>query len=176
MADFNNESNSTDIQLVPLTQGFYAIVDVVDFVVVSMHKWRADSHGYHSGVLLVYGKRDVRKIDGTWTTQYLHDFILNIKGVDHKNGNGLDNRRSNLRPANQSQNLPNQRKRSGVSSRYKGVTWDKDNNKWRAQIQVDGRHIHLGRYIDETEAALAYVQAAHEYFGEFANVEPLSGT
>ncbi len=89
-------------------------------------------------------------------------------GIDHKNRNYLDDRIENLRIATQSQNNANSTLRSDNSSGYKGVSWDKANDKWSVCISVNGRHIRVGRFIDIEEARLAYLDAARRYFGEFA--------
>lgn len=106
---------------------------------------------------------------------FMHKLVINmdIKGVevDHINGNTLDNRRSNLRPATRQENARNGKKHGSGSSQYKGVTWDANRHKWRAQIRVvPGNTKYLGRYDDEKEAALAYNQAAQYYFREFARL------
>ena len=99
--------------------------------------------------------------------------------TDHRNGNGLDNRRANLRICTLSENRMSSRKREGCSSQYKGIAWDKYRQKWQAYINVDGKRQHLGRFEDEREAARAYDQAAKKRFGNFArlNLEevPTSG-
>src|SRR5678815_2653841 len=88
-------------------------------------------------------------------------------GVDHKNGNGLDNRRENLRVCTQAENLANMRKHRGVS-RYKGVTWDSSRRRWLAQIKNHGPNVNLGRYDSEVDAAHAYNEAALRLKGEYA--------
>ena len=94
--------------------------------------------------------------------------------VDHINGNGIDNRRSNLRLATHSQNHANAPKprTKNPSSQYKGVYWYpyKDGRpRWRAMLRVgDGKRISLGYFDDEAEAARAYDRAHVEHFGEFA--------
>lgn len=87
--------------------------------------------------------------------------------IDHANGNPSDNRVTNLRDATKTENNRNQKKRAGCSSGLKGVTWDKQWRKWRANIRVNKRLIRLGAFDDEYEAHLAYCQAADEYFSEF---------
>lgn len=101
----------------------------------------------------------------------LHRLILNPEPgavIDHINGNGLDNRRSNLRVVSQGINNLNARKRAESSSKYKGVTWYKRGNKWRAQIQFNKKKMGLGYYSLESEAAHAYNLKAKELFGELA--------
>lgn len=102
----------------------------------------------------------------------LHKLIFpEAEEVDHRNGNGLDNRRENLRPATHRQNLANQRPQVGRSSRFKGVSWDVGRSKWRAYIDKPQRH--LGRFSDEIEAVRAYNFAALEAWGEFALLNDL---
>jgi hypothetical protein len=104
--------------------------------------------------------------------QTLHRFLLDSpKGIiDHVNGNGLDNRKANLRLTNATGNNQNCRKRAGTSSKYKGIHFSSKENKFKAQIQVNKKKLSLGTYKNEIEAALAYDRAAIAYFGEFANL------
>ena len=88
--------------------------------------------------------------------------------TDHKDGNGLNNQRYNLRWATKTQNRQNQRPQEGCTSRFKGVRWDKNARKWRACIKVQGKQVHLGFYSLEIDAARAYDNAALLYFKEFA--------
>jgi len=90
--------------------------------------------------------------------------------VDHINHNGLDNRKANLRPATRAQNNYNKLivKHKESSSKYKGVTWKKENKKWLAQINFKGDYIFLGYFKDERKAAKAYDEAAKKYYSEFA--------
>ena len=88
--------------------------------------------------------------------------------VDHIDGNGLNNRKSNLRVCTQAQNSLNSRPRRNSSSRYKGVSFYKRDKIWQAQIFYNFRTINIGRFDDEIEAALAYDRKAAELFGEFA--------
>lgn len=97
--------------------------------------------------------------------------LLSSEQTDHINGDGLDNRRENLRLATSSQNHWNQKRASNNSSGYKGVTWSKHNKKWRAQIMYKKNPIFLG-YFDRPELAHEeYCKAAKELFGEFANFD-----
>jgi predicted Zn-ribbon and HTH transcriptional regulator len=105
----------------------------------------------------------------------MHQLIAGSRNVDHVDGNGLNNRRSNLRPATKSQNGANARKNPGKTSRYKGVFWDRERSAWQAKIMVNRKALSLGRFASEEDAALAYDLAAREAFGEFAltNFQPL---
>ena len=98
----------------------------------------------------------------------MHCLILpGVPEVDHQNGNGLDNRRRNLRSSTRVQNCRNTKSRGG-SSRFKGVSFCHARKRWEAKIKVNGRTLHLGRFKQEVNAAQAYNFAADEYFGEFA--------
>lgn len=90
--------------------------------------------------------------------------------VDHINGNGLDNRKENLRVVTNSQNLMNRGKNKNNTSGYKGVLWDKVRNKWIALIGFNNKNIYLGRFFTKNEAAFAYNAKAEELFGEFAQI------
>jgi hypothetical protein len=102
---------------------------------------------------------------------YMHNQIMQPepgKVVDHENHNGLDNSRSNLRLASRSQNCYNRKKKTGVRSRYKGVSYVKGRKKWRVYISYNGQRIHLGYFDNEIDAAKAYDEAAKLYHGKFA--------
>ena len=79
--------------------------------------------------------------------------------IDHININPLDNKIENLRVVNNSQNLKNRNKFKNCSSKYKGVSWYKPTNKWRADILIDGKRKYLGYFTNEEEAHLAYKKA-----------------
>lgn len=154
----------------PLTKGFYAIVDISKYAWLMTFKWHAT-------------KGD----KGCWYAQtkikgknvYLHRLLLKISNdelVDHANRNTLDYRISNLRRANNQQNAANQKIRSTNKSGYKGVSiyrqWQK--TYWRATITVNGRQICLGYHSTKKHAAIAYNEAASKYFGEFATMNHIS--
>jgi hypothetical protein len=102
----------------------------------------------------------------------MHIFLTGVStGVDHVNGNGLDNRRENLRPVTTTQNQQNTRKRKGGTSKYKGVSWYVKKKIWRVAIRINGKDKHLGQDKDEMEAALIYIWTAKEAFGEYANAK-----
>lgn len=90
--------------------------------------------------------------------------------VDHINGDGLDNRKINLRHATLQQQRQNVRKHKGGTSKYKGVSWSREKHKWVAQICINGRQTSLGRFYSELEAAMKYDEAAKKHFKEFAKL------
>ena len=101
----------------------------------------------------------------------MHRLIANyIAGrIDHENGNGLDNRKSNLRPGVGWRNMANQRHRKSIkTSQYKGVCWSKVMSSWWAQIGKDRKHHSLGFFKSEEDAAKTYDAKAIELFGEYA--------
>jgi len=94
--------------------------------------------------------------------------------IDHVDGDGLNNQRENLRSATPQQNQHNRsRKPKGCSSEYKGVSWFKITQKWRAYININSKQISLGYFTDEIEAALAYNKAAIKFYGEFASLNKI---
>jgi hypothetical protein len=114
-------------------------------------------------------------VDGQRVRIHLHRFILNAPDgmkVDHADGNGLHNTRTNLRLATDSQSCANRGKWSGTSSQYKGVSFRKDKKArpWASYIRSGYLLKHLGLYATELEAAKAYDKAAAETFGEFARL------
>jgi hypothetical protein len=145
-----------------LTQGKYAIVDPEDYEWLAKYKWFAVRNDGRFYAVRWAKNRNVK----------MHQVIMGTeegKVIDHINGNGLDNRRANVRFATAQQNGWNKRKQRGnYSSKYKGVHWAKKRNQWRARIKCNGRSIHLGRFETEEEAARAYDEKAKELFGEFA--------
>lgn len=150
---------------IPLTQGKFAIVDDEDYESLLQFKWHAHKIGRR-----IYAETAVHGIGGKWIGLYMHRFLLpDSKEADHRNGDGLDNRRENLRTATSQENKRGfQRKKIGASSRFRGVIWRNDRNKWRAQITVSGKKIYLGFFRDEKDAAKAYDAAARKFFGSFA--------
>lgn len=107
----------------------------------------------------------------------LHRFILNASKdyeVDHKFGNKLDNRKSELRICTKSENLMNQEVHSNNKSGYKGVSFKRKLNKWTAQIQKYGKRTHLGYFNTKEEAAKSYNEAANKYYKEYARLNKIS--
>jgi AP2 domain/HNH endonuclease len=160
---------------IPLTKGYVAIVDDEDYVGLMQFKWHAqvDQRGR-----LVYAHRWDRKADGRRENVSMHRQILGLgprEMADHVNGNGLDNRRENLRACTNQQNQRNREKvRTSINGRpsspYKGVRWNPNRNRWVGEIKVDGRSVFLGHHRSEEDAARAYDAAALQHFGDFARL------
>jgi len=151
---------------VPLPRGFQAIIDAADADLVVGRVWHVlgDSIGRPYAV----------SPNGL---QGMHRAILNPPNdmvIDHINGDGLDNRRANLRVCSVAQNRRNARKtRSATTSRFKGVWYERPSSEhggkpWRARIVFERRNIRLGRFDTEVAAARAYDEAAQRLHGEFA--------
>lgn len=149
-----------------LTNGMKSKIDDKDFDVVNLYNWYAEKHG------LNFRAHRTFRVDGKNKKIYLHRFILKLKKleiIDHIDGDGLNNQRSNLRICTQKENCANKAKRRNTSSKYIGVCWVRSVNKWHAQIQ-DSKNKHIGFYDSEKEAALAYNVAASFAFREFARL------
>jgi hypothetical protein len=153
------------VREIPLTQGKAALVDDEDYDRVAALNWCATKYDGD----LFYARCTSLDVD-------LHRFILDApRGlrVDHKNGDGLDCQRSNLRYATVSQNAQNKRRSRLSRWPYKGITHMGPRFKskpFRAVIKLDGVHRHIGTYATAEEAARAYDQKARELFGEFARL------
>lgn len=147
---------------IKLTQGQFALVDDEDFEYLNRFKWFA-----YKSKNTFYAKRDQRGI-------MIHRVIMKVTNpkvfIDHINGDGLDNQRSNLRLCNSSKNSMNRKPRLRCSSIYKGVCYHKLSKKWQASIGLNGHLTHLGLFDIESDAANAYNNKAKEAFGEFAKL------
>jgi hypothetical protein len=152
------------MKTIPLTKGYVALVSDEDFERVNAYKWcaKVDPH-------TVYAIRSLRLEDGKRTTIKMHRFIAGVTNpqidVDHKDHNGLNNQRENLRVCTRAQNHGNRKKTRGTAT-FKGVTWDRE--KWLAGIRINRKRQYLGRFTDEIDAAMAYDDAARQLFGPFA--------
>jgi hypothetical protein len=151
---------------VPLAAGVHAVVDASDFGLISGHCWSLDPKGRYAVAYteLADASRCIR----------MHRLIMQPRSdqvVDHINGDGLDNRRANLRVCSQAENCRNRRKFGGWTSRYKGVSLAKGRKKpWRAQIRHGQKVRCLGYFASEEEAARVYDAVATKMFGEYARL------
>lgn len=148
---------------IPLTQGKVAIVDDEDASLIAAHGW------YAAKVDLCFYARC--RVGGKKV--YMHRLVAAAMGlpeVDHADGDGLNNRRSNLRACTRALNEANKMKarRNGSTSRYKGVSGGK--GRWRALFCFNKRTVCLGTFPREEDAAHAYDEAARQHFGSFACV------
>lgn len=154
---------------ISLTQNKKTIIDLSDLDLVTQFKWCAHRQRHKW-----YAKRHSRKAPRHYQHPSLHRFLMGEptgKQVDHINGNGLDNRKENLRLATNAENAKNRGKQSNNTTGYKGVF---RNSKlpymFEAKIGVNGRHIYLGLFDTPEKAYQAYKEAAIKYHGEFACV------
>lgn len=154
----------TGARTIPLTRGYVALVDEADFRLVGSFKWCVTSEQRGT----VYASSDT---GGVHTL--MHRLITSApRGVlvDHRDRNGLNNCRSNLRYATYSQNACNSVKRRNSLSRFRGVTFFRPTGKWAASIALSGIRHHLGHFVAEEDAARAYDEAAVRLHGEFARL------
>lgn len=153
---------------IPLTQGQVTLVDDVDADLAGLgwYAWKGKRRK------TFYAVRSVHKPDGGRATELLHQHVARRMGIlgppDHIDRNGLNNSRSNLRPANNSQQIAHQGLRANSTSGLKGVCFNKARRRWQAQITVKGKQRYLGLFSDPIDAAKAYDRAALSAFGEFA--------
>lgn len=147
------------MQLIPLSQNKFAMVDDAVFASISQYKWHYMSGGYA-----------VRR-DSFNRPIYMHRQIVDAKEseyVDHKNHNKLDNQSFNLRKVTPQQSVMNRRVQKNNKAGIKGVRFDRDRNKWSARIGLNGKTIHLGRFETKERASQAYAKAAPLIHGEHA--------
>jgi len=152
---------------IPLSQGKFAVVDDEDFEILNQHKWSALKCKNK-----FYAKRRLTLPGGNQKTILMHRVIIGLADTkilcDHRDGNGLNNQKHNLRACSHSENLSNRGANSNNTSGHKGVSWNKYCKKWEAYIKKDGKKKNLGLFADIQDAARAYDAAAKIYFGEFA--------
>lgn len=159
-----------NIAYVPLTQGYEAIVDMSDIHLISGVNWHARRDG-----CLVYAGCNLPK-NGSGKRGYIsmHRLIMgspiNME-VDHRDRNGINNRKCNLRIASKSQNQANRKTSQLNISGFKGVSPCKRNGTWHARISKGGKRFSLGYYKTPEEAHLAYINASREMHGSFGRTE-----
>lgn len=160
---------------IPLTQGKVALVDDEDFDRVNAFKWSCMKYDH----LLYAGRKFM--VDGKKKCVKMHQFILGMKPgkIDHRDRDGLNNQRFNLRPCSSIENGRN-RKLQKHSSKFKGVSrtpkapvgseWE-----WKACARLNKKLVHLGYFGDEKAAAMAYDSFVIKHFGEFASTNQQLG-
>lgn len=155
------------VREVPLSNGGFALVDAADYLLVSQYNWNRSGKRRKDGTFLWYARTTFQQQRFS-----MHRFIAGAQVgqlVDHRDGDGLNNRRDNLRLCTTQQNMMNQGKTHG-SSRFKGVAWHRASGKWMGVIRHNRKNIYLGLHLTEESAARAYDAKAAELFGEFARL------
>lgn len=159
------ESLAADLREIELTKGKSVVMDADDYFYLKKWQW-------HTLVAngKFYAKRDF--LEGfKIKSALLHRIIMNPQGkmtVDHIDGNGLNNQKSNLRLCTHRENLCNRKKNFNSKFKFKGIY--KYKKKWCAYICPNGIKKHLGVFRTQNEAATEYDKAAKKLFGEFANL------
>jgi hypothetical protein len=153
---------------VPVGTRLVAQVDVEDYEAASAYAWSP----------LLSGSRLVTYAYSVELKKYMHNWLTGIKPVDHADGDGLNNHRSNLRAGGGYRNAANSSRRTRQSG-YKGVTQNRSRgiryDRWSAVICKDGKKTHLGSFSSPELAARAYNVAALKYFGEYAKLNEEGG-
>lgn len=164
---------SSDYITIQLSKGQETVVEPIDADLKDL-RWYAKDSGN-----TFYAYRGIWEVNRTKqvpmhriiVSRMLERELLSDEFVDHINGNTLDNRRSNLRLVDAQTNTFNTRKHSDNKSGYKGVVYDKANNKWRSEIMHSGKKHWLGRFDTPEEAYEAYCNAAKLLHGEYARLD-----
>lgn len=142
----------------------WSVIDLADFPIVAERKWSAVKKGRQTYVM---SRRDYEAPK----TTYLHRLILGAQltqAVDHRDCDGLNNRRNNLRLCTQSENNKNLPLSVANTSGLKGAFFSKEKRRWYSQIRVNGKVLRLGYFATAEAAHAAYAQAAVKHHGEFA--------
>ena len=164
------------MKVIETVRGKNIYVDDEDFDMLNAYRWvilntKSNRHNFYARTT-GKGKRINGEKVHIESGMLMHRLILGVTDpkidVDHINGNGLDNRKCNLRIVTRSQNCIN--RRAHGSSKYLGVYWAKDRGKWRVEIRSGGRRIHGGQYLSEIFAAGKYDELAEKYHGEYARL------
>lgn len=147
---------------IPLSQGEFAVIDTDDYPLVASRTWML-SKGYAVTEMSRRSTTPRRRI-------LMHHLIIGEKRmVDHRDGDGLNNRRNNLRTCTPQQNLQNMRPKANHLP-YKGIYFNKKTRRYQAQITLDYKKRFLGRFDNPLSAAIAYDREALKLFGEFARL------
>ncbi len=138
-----------------LSKGKHALVDNEDYKFINSFKWSFSEYAVR------------------WKNIRMHRVIMNAPyglDVDHIDGNKFNNQKFNLRICSRTENIRNSKKRTNLSSIYKGVSWQKNENRWQTSIRFNGKLFGLGKFKNERHAAMAYDIWAKEMFVQFAKL------
>jgi hypothetical protein len=161
------------MKIIKLTKGYETMVDDDDYDELNKHSWQAvELHKNDRPTTKVYAISYNLYYNNK--TYYMHRIVINApkgKQVYHIDSNSLNNQKNNLKLATtQEISFGIKKTNKKTTSIYKGVYWNKKDNVWYATIMKDRKHIHLGSFDNEHDAAIAYNNAAIEIFGEFARL------
>jgi hypothetical protein len=145
-------------RIIPLSKGKHAIIDEEDFELISQYKWSATEPDHRRSI---YARTNIKDTTGKYYTERMHRIILGLekgdgKIVDHVNGDGLDNRKINLRISSPSDNAANVSINRGNKSGYKGVSFKKDRGTWSTEIRRNGLNVYRSTSHCLHLAALKY--------------------
>lgn len=162
-----------EITLTHPTLRVVALVDDIDYDYLMQWRWFAEVRILKSGRVHRRAKRRCAITKGTF---YMHVVVARRAGisgeVDHRDADGFNNQRHNLRACTRVTNGANRRKGPLTASRFKGLTRASDCDRWKVRIGDGGRH-YVGMFQSEEEAARAYNAAALRLYGEFASLNPV---
>jgi len=158
---------------IKLLNGEYVVVDAEDYPYIAPYDWSAH-RGLYAHRRFVVGYNPAKK-RSVYRSLMMHRLILEMHGIDvpkgmetdHINGNGLDNRKENLRVVTISQNRMNRPVFKSNGHGDKGVSWRPQIKKWESRINIDKKRIHLGWFSLKDDALKAYRNAAKKYFGVY---------
>lgn len=148
----------------------YVIVDKEDLEQLARHRWHMVTSRTN-----VYARRWERLPDGSEQYVWMHREIMSVGNydgtieIDHRDGDGLNNQRSNLIISDRQRNGQTQRKIALASSQHRGVCWAKTTQKWQAQVRVGGKRIYLGQFATEDEAAEAALAGRQKHLPHSRN-------
>jgi len=162
------------MRVIFLTRGKFAKVDDADYDWLNQWKW----HARNSRDTWYAARTTSMDAEGTQRCILMHRELaaqLGLEMVDHRNGDGLDNQRHNLRPCSRAQNAANRKIHKNNQSGFRGVRFDSGKYRlpWRADIQASGKREYLGNFACPAEAARAYNERATALFGDFARLNTI---